>query len=146
MTEPTRCAFSNTFLHSPDNSTFFPRKFSNSKTANCKTGRVDSDKQSLSSTVTTFILFIYIIHFLVYNRYLICGSSSSLALLCRQLVWGSLLFRHFPFTKQSITLSCDFVSLCDIDKGKLCFLQTPEKSHNHHSCRDKHLFKSTVGS
>lgn len=42
MTEPTLCVFSNTSLHSPDNSTFFPRKFSNSKTANYKTGTEES--------------------------------------------------------------------------------------------------------
>lgn len=38
MTEPILCVFSNASLHSPDSSTFFPRKFSYSKTANCKTG------------------------------------------------------------------------------------------------------------
>lgn len=37
MTEPTLCVFSSTSLHSPESSTFFPRKFSNSNAASCNT-------------------------------------------------------------------------------------------------------------
>lgn len=58
MTEPTLCVFSSTSLHSPDSSTFFPRKFSNSKTASCKMGNV-GDVSHLNPHISSLHIYIF---------------------------------------------------------------------------------------